>query len=474
MPKDKTPSDISKLIKDNNVKLIDFKFTDLLGTWQHFTTTLTEYSEDIFSDGLGFDGSSIRGWRVINASGMLVIPDAATAWIDIFNAEPTLSLICTIVDPITREPYDRDPRGVAEKAEAYLKSTGIGDTAFFGPEAEFFIFDDARFNYTANSSFHIVDSIEGHWNSGREEFPNVGYKIRPKEGYFPVLPMDTLQDIRSEMCLELEKAGVPIEKQHHEVATAGQAEIDVRFAPLKRMSDSMQYYKYIIRNVAKRHNKSVTFMPKPLFADNGSGMHTHMSLWKDGKPLFAGNGYGGLSEVGLHYIGGLLKHARALSAIIAPTTNSYKRLVPGYEAPVNLAYSRRNRSAACRIPMYSASPKAKRVEFRPPDPAANPYLAFAAMMMAGMDGIMNKLNPGEPLEKDIYDLSPEEMKYVPSMPASLEEALTCLEDDHAFLLKGDVFSEELLETFIAYKRRNEADAVRLRPHPYEFALYYDI
>src|ERR1700742_3136810 len=474
MAKDKTPSDVSKMIKDGNVKLIDFKFTDLLGTWQHFTTTLTEYNEEIFTDGLGFDGSSIRGWKVINASDMLVIPDPTTAWIDVFNAEPTLSLICTIVDPITRQPYDRDPRGVAEKAEAYLKSTGVADTAFFGPEAEFFIFDDVRFANSGNAASYIVDSVEGHWNSAREEFPNLGYKIRPKEGYFPVSPMDSLQDIRNEMCLELEKAGVAIERQHHEVATAGQAEIDIRFVPLKRMGDNMQYYKYILRNVAKRHNRTVTFMPKPIFADNGSGMHTHMSLWKDEKPLFAGNGYAGLSEIALHYIGGLLKHARALSAIIAPTTNSYKRLVPGYEAPVNLAYSRRNRSAACRIPMYSASPKAKRVEFRPPDPSANPYLAFAAMLMAGLDGVLNKIEPGEPLDKDIYDLGPEELAKVPSMPGSLESALDCLARDYQFLLKGDVFTEEMLNTYIDYKREKEVNAMRLRPHPYEFQMYYDI
>ncbi len=370
MAKDKTPSDVSKMIKDGNVKLIDFKFTDLLGTWQHFTTTLTEYNEEIFTDGLGFDGSSIRGWRVINASDMLVIPDPTTAWIDVFNAEPTLSLICTIVDPITRQPYDRDPRGVAEKAEAYLKSTGIADTAFIGPEAEFFIFDDVRFANTGNAASYLVDSVEGHWNSAREEFPNLGYKIRAKEGYFPVSPMDSLQDIRNEMCLELEKAGVAIERQHHEVATAGQAEIDIRFAPLKRMGDNMQYYKYILRNVAKRHNRTVTFMPKPIFADNGSGMHTHISLWKDEKPLFAGNGYAGLSELALFFIGGILKHAPALTCLTNPTTNSYKRLVPGFEAPVNLAYSARNRSAAIRIPTYSPSPKAKRIEFRTPDAAA--------------------------------------------------------------------------------------------------------
>src|ERR1700737_907078 len=354
-----TPSEVTSFIKDKGIKLTAFKFADLLGTWQHFTTTLNEYSEDIFTDGLGFDGSSIRGWRVIHASDMLVIPDPATAWIDVFNAEPTLSLICTIQDPITREPYDRDPRGVAEKAEAYLKSTGIADTAFFGPEAEFFIFDDVRFSYDGNSSMHRVDSVEGHWNSAREEFPNLGYKIRPKEGYFPVSPMDSLQDIRNEMCLELERAGIPIERQHHEVATAGQAEIDIRYAPLKRMGDNLQHYKYILKNVAKKYNKVVTLMPKPLFADNGSGMHVHSSLWKDGKPLFAGDKYAGLSEMALFYIGGILKHASALTAITNPTTNSYKRLVPGFEAPVNLAYSARNPSAAIRIPTYSPSPKAK-------------------------------------------------------------------------------------------------------------------
>src|ERR1700741_225644 len=472
MAKDKTPSDVSKLIKESNVKLIDFKFTDLLGTWQHFTTTLTEYNEEIFTDGLGFDGSSIRGWRVINASDMLVIPDATTAWIDVFNAEPTLSLICTIVDPITRQPYDRDPRGVAEKAEAYLKSTGIADTAFIGPEAEFFIFDDVRFANSGNAASYIVDSAEGHWNSAREEFPNLGYKIRPKEGYFPVSPMDTLQDIRNEMCLELEKAGVPIERQHHEVATAGQAEIDIRYAPLKRMGDNMQYYKYILRNVAKHHNRTVTFMPKPIFGDNGSGMHTHISLWKDEKPLFAGNGYAGLSEVAPFLIGAILQHAPALTCLTNPTTTSYKRLVPGFEAPVNLAYSARNRSAAIRIPTFSESPKAKRIEYRPPDPAANPYLCYTALLMAGLDGVINKIEPGEPLDKNIYELPPEELKKVPNVPGSLGEALDHLEKDHEFLLKGDVFTTDFLDMWISHKRK-EHDALRLRPHPYEFFLYYD-
>jgi glutamine synthetase len=468
-----TPNEVTSFIKDKGIKLIDFKFTDLLGTWQHFTTTLNEYSEDIFTDGLGFDGSSIRGWRAIHASDMLVIPDPATAWIDVFNAEPTLSFICTIQDPITREPYDRDPRGVAEKAEAYLKSTGIADTAYFGPEAEFFIFDDVRYDYSSNSSFHSVDSAEAIWNTAREEFPNLGYKIRHKEGYFPVAPADTLQDIRNEMCLELEKAGVPIERQHHEVATAGQAEIDIRFAPLRSMGDMMMYYKYILKNVAKKYNKVVTFMPKPLFGDNGSGMHTHSSLWKDGKPLFAGDKYAGLSELALFYIGGILKHAPALTAICNPTTNSYKRLVPGFEAPVNLAYSARNRSASIRIPTYSANPKAKRVEYRTPDPAATPYLAFSALLLAGLDGIQNRIDPGDPLDKNLYELPPEELAKVPTVPDSLLGAIEALEEDHQFLLKGDVFTEDFLDNWTELKKK-EYDALRLRPHPYEFFMYFDL
>jgi glutamine synthetase len=468
-----TPSEVTAFIEEKGIKLIDFKFADLLGTWQHFTTTLKEYSEDIFNDGLGFDGSSIRGWRAIHASDMLVIPDPATAWIDVFCAEPTVSFICTIQDPITRELYDRDPRSVAEKAEAYLKSTGIADTAYFGPEAEFFIFDDVRFDYSSNSSFHQIDSVEGIWNTGREEFPNLAYKIRHKEGYFPVPPADTLQDVRSEMCLELEKAGVPIEKQHHEVATAGQAEIDIRFAPLRIMGDHMMYYKYILKNVAKKNNKVVTLMPKPLFADNGSGMHTHSSLWKAGKPLFAGDKYAGLSELALFYIGGVLKHAPALTAFCNPTTNSYKRLVPGFEAPVNLAYSARNRSAAVRIPTYSENPKAKRIEFRTPDPAANPYLAFSAIMLAGLDGIQNRIDPGDPLDKNLYELPPEDLARVPTVPDSLLGAIKALEADHEFLLKGDVFNEDFLNNWVEMKTR-EYDALRIRPHPYEFYMYFDV
>jgi glutamine synthetase len=467
------PKEVLEFAKNNDAKQVDLRFTDLPGLSQHVSYPIHELELDSFEEGYGFDGSSIRGWAVINESDMLLIPDPTTAFMDPFAKTATLVMVADVVDPVTRQHYERDPRWIAKKAEMYLQSSGLADTAYFGAEAEFFIFDSIRFDQRENFGFYYIDAEEGRWNSAREA-PNLGYRPRFKEGYFPVPPTDHHQDLRSEMVQIMLKCGLNIECHHHEVATGGQAEIDQRFDTLVKSADNMMLYKYIIRNVAYGHGKTVTFMPKPLFADNGSGMHTHQSLWKSGKPLFAGDGYAGLSDMGLWYIGGLLKHARGLSAIIAPTTNSYKRLVPGYEAPVNLAYSRRNRSAACRIPMYSASPKAKRVEFRPPDPSANPYLAFAAMMMAGLDGVLNKIDPGEPLDKDIYDLSPEEMKSVPSMPASLEEALDCLENDHAFLLKGDVFTEELLESFINYKRKSEADAVRLRPHPYEFALYYDI
>ena len=468
-----SPKEVLEFAKKNGARQLDLRFTDLPGVQQHVSYPITELSEDSFEEGYGFDGSSIRGWAAINESDMLLVPDPKTALMDPFFAVPTLTLLCEVVDPITRQHYERDPRWIARKAEMYLGTTGLGDTAYFGAEAEFFIFDSIRFDSNPHSGYYHIDADEGRWNTGREGV-NLGYRPRYKEGYFPVPPMDHMQDIRAEMVEVMIKCGLNIECHHHEVATAGQCEIDQRFDTLIKSADNMMLYKYVVKNVARKHNKSATFMPKPLFGDNGSGMHTHQSLWTNGKPTFAGDGYAGLSQTALWYIGGLLKHARALSAIIAPTTNSYKRLVPGYEAPVNLAYSRRNRSAACRIPMYSASPKAKRVEFRPPDPSSNPYLAFAAMLMAGLDGILNKIDPGEPLDKDIYDLSPEEMKAVPSMPASLEEALQCLEEDHAFLLKGDVFSEELIETFIGYKKKSEADAVRLRPHPYEFSLYYDI
>jgi glutamine synthetase len=468
-----TPKDVLEFAKKNDARQVDLRFTDLPGLQQHISYPISQLSEDTFEEGFGIDGSSIRGWAAINESDMLLIPDGATALMDPFNEVPTLVMTCEVIDPITRQHYDRDPRWIAKKAELYLKNSGVADTAYFGAEAEFFIFDNIRFDQNQHSGFYFIDAEEGRWNSAREK-DNLGYRPRYKEGYFPVPPTDHYQDLRSEMVATLIKCGINIECHHHEVATAGQCEIDQRFDTMIKSADNMMLYKYVIRNVAYQYGKSVTFMPKPLFGDNGSGMHTHQSLWKGGTPLFAGDGYAGLSQLALWYIGGLLKHARALSAIIAPTTNSYKRLVPGYEAPVNLAYSRRNRSAAVRIPMYSASPKAKRVEFRPPDPSCNPYLSFAAMMMAGLDGIQNKIEPGEPLDKDIYDLSPEELGNVPSMPASLDEALDALQEDHAFLLKGDVFSEELLETFISYKRKNESDAIRLRPHPYEFALYYDI
>ncbi len=468
-----TPKEALKFAKEKNARMVDMKFLDFVGIWQHFSIPVSELGEDVFEDGLGFDGSSIRGWQPIHASDMLVVPDSSTAVIDPFSETTTLSLICNIVDPITREPYSRDPRNIAQKAEAHLKSTGIGDTAYFGPEPEFFIFDDIRYSQASNHGYYYVDSVEGAWNMGKEECPNLGYKPRHKEGYFPVPPTDTQEDIRTEMCLIMEQVGIQIERQHHEVATAGQAEIDMRFDSLVRMGDKLMWYKYIVKNVAKRWRKTATFMPKPLFGDNGSGMHTHQSIWKGGKPLFAGNGYGGMSELALHYIAGILKHAKALNALCNPGTNSYRRLVPGFEAPINLAYSSRNRSASIRIPMYSPSPKAKRIEVRFPDPSCNGYLAFAAMLMAGLDGIQNKLDPGEPLDKDIYGLTPEELKNVPSAAGSLEEALGALKDDHEFLLKGDVFTQDVIDTWMEYKKDKEADPVRLRPVPYEFYLYYD-
>lgn len=461
-----------EMARKRGAEIVDIKFVDTFGTWQHFSLPIAELNEETFQEGLGFDGSSIRGWKSIEASDMLAMPDPATAFIDPFCQVPTLSLTCTIAETGTFEPYTRDPRGIAQRAERYLASTGIADQAVFGPEAEFFVFDSVEFDSAPNGSFYSIDSTEGVWNTGRNEMPNLGYKIRHKEGYFPVAPADTQQDIRTEMVLMLEKLGVKIERQHHEVATAGQAEIDYRFDTLIRSADAMMVYKYVIKNVARLHNKTATFMPKPLFGDNGSGMHTHQSLWKKGKPLFAGKEYAGLSRMALNYIGGLLKHAPALCAICSPTTNSYKRLVPGYEAPVNLAYSSRNRSAAIRIPTYSENPKAKRVEYRPPDPSANPYLAFAAMLMAGLDGIQNKIYPGEPMDKNLYELPPEELARVPQVPGSLEEAVGHLERDHQFLLKGNVFTRDFLEMWISQKRK-EHDALRLRPHPYELHMYYD-
>jgi glutamine synthetase len=469
-----TPEKVLAMAKENGVKVVDIRFMDFPGMWQHFSVPISELEEGSFEDGFGFDGSSIRGWQPINASDMLVIPDATTAKIDPFFKVPTLVLIGNIADPITREAYSRDPRNIAKKVEAYLKSTGIGDTAFIGPEAEFFIFDDIRYDSQRNGAFYSIDSVEGIWNSGRCEEPNLGYKPRHKEGYFPVPPSDKFQDLRSDMLLTLESLGIDVECQHHEVATAGQSEIDMRFKPLLQMSDQLMWFKYVLKNVAYKAGHTVTFMPKPLFEDNGTGMHTHVSIWKDGKPLFAGDKYAGVSQEALWAIGGILKHCKALCAFTNPTTNSYKRLVPGFEAPVNLAYSSRNRSAAIRIPMYSASPKAKRIEFRTPDPSCNGYLAFSAIMMAVLDGIQNKIDPGDPLDKNIYDLPPEELAEIPSAPGSLDEALAALAEDNALLLKGDVFTKDAIDMWIDYKTANEVNPVKLRPHPHEFQLYYDI
>jgi glutamine synthetase len=471
-------AEVLEFAKSRKVAQVDVKFVDLPGQWQHFTVPINMFDEDVFAEGLGFDGSSIRGFQSIEESDMLLFPDPSTAIIDPFsNGVPTLSLICNVKDPITGAAYSRDPRYVAQKADAYLQSTGLADTAYFGPEAEFFVFDSVRFDQNQYSGYYFIDSDEGIWNSGRpnDGKPNLGYRPRYKEGYFPTAPLDQLQDLRTQMTLTLISAGIDVETHHHEVATAGQCEIDMRFKPLVTMADQLLTYKYIIHNVAARNGKTATFMPKPLFADNGSGMHVHQSLWTNGKPLFADpSGYAGLSEMARYYIGGLLKHAPALLALTSPTTNSYRRLVPGYEAPVNLVYSQRNRSAACRIPMYSQSPKAKRVEFRCPDPLCNPYLAFSAMLMAGIDGICNKIDPGAPTDVDLFELGPEEKANIKTVPGSLQEALDALEADHAFLLEGGVFTPDLLEMYISYKRSREVDPVRLRPHPYEFYLYYEL
>ncbi|MCA9650852.1 MAG: type I glutamate--ammonia ligase [Myxococcales bacterium] len=453
--------------------MVDVRFMDLLGAWQHFTVPSHQLDEAAFEEGFAFDGSSIRGWRAINNSDMQVMPEASTARIDPFMEVPTLVLCGDIRDPITGQDYERDPRTLAKRAETYLRSTGLADTAFVGPEAEFFIFDDVRFGGSGHTSHYAVDSVEAHWNSGREEFPNLGYKVRAKAGYVPVPPTDALHDLRTEMVLALEEVGITVERQHHEVATAGQAEIDIRFDSLVSQADKMCWFKYIIKNVARRAGRTVTFMPKPLFGDNGNGMHTHLSLWKDGKPLFSGDEYAGMSEMAMSFIAGILTHAPALCALTNPSTNSYKRLVPGYEAPVNLAYSGSNRSAAIRIPAAARSPKAARIEFRTPDPSANPYLAFSALLMAGLDGIERKLDPGDPLDKDIYSLTPEELADVPSVPGSLEGSLDALEADHDFLLKGDVFSSDIIRAWIDWKRSNEVGQVRMRPHPHEFELYFD-
>jgi glutamine synthetase len=450
----------------------------VFGVWQHFSVSSKEVGTDLFEDGIGFDGSSIRGFQTIDESDMLLIPEASTAFVDPIFEVPTLVVICDVYDPITRQAYSRDPRNVSKKAEAYLKQTGIGDTIYIGPEAEFFVFDSVRYGGGTNSSFYFLDSSEGWWNSGAELGklgPNLGGQIPPKRGYFPVPPTDSLQDLRSRMVLAMEASGVNVEVHHHEVGTAGQCEIDMRFAPLTIMADNLMKYKYIVKSVARQHGMTATFMPKPLFADNGSGMHTHQSLWKDGNTImFDEAGYGQLSQTALYYIGGLLKHAPALLAFAAPTTNSYRRLVPGYEAPINLVYSQRNRSAICRIPMYFSSPKAKRIEFRAPDPSCNPYLCFAALLMAGLDGIQNQIDPGSPIDKDLYDLPAEEAARITNTPGTLSDVLDALEADHEFLLKGDVFTPDLIEAYIGYKRAEEVDPVRLRPHPHEFYLYFDI
>jgi glutamine synthetase len=464
---------VVEFAKSNGCKMVDLKFCDLPGMWQHFTIPLHQLTPEVFEEGLGFDGSSIRGWRHIHESDMIVIPDPATGKIDPFMEVPTLSLICDVHLPDTLLPYERDPRQIIKKAVAFLKSSGIADTVYFGPEAEFFIFDDVRYEQTNNGGFYRVDSNEAAWNTGRDEGSNLGYKPRTKEGYFPVAPHDTHHDIRTEICLELERLGMSVERQHHEVASA-QGEINIRFDEGLSICDKMMWFKYVVKNVAKRHGKTATFMPKPIFGDNGSGMHTHVSLFKNGQNLFAGSKYAGLSDMALYFIGGILKHAPATCALTNPTTNSYKRLVPGFEAPVRLAYSYKNRSAALRIPNSGPNPKAKRIEFRTPDPSANIYLNCAAILMAGIDGIQNKIHPGEPLDKDIYGLSPQELKNVPQVPGSLEEALTNLTTRGEFLMKGEVFSKELLETWVDYKINNEVRPMQQRPVPYEFHLYYDL
>jgi glutamine synthetase len=474
-----TPKDVLKLAKEKGALFVDLRFIDLPGLWQHFSIPISELSEDIFEDGLGFDGSSIRGFQSIHESDMLLIPDPTTAVMDPFTQYPTIVLICDVKDPVTGEWYSRDPRHVAKKAEAYLKKTGIADTVFIGPELEFFFFDSIRFDQNAHSGFYFIDSEAGFWNSGKKstpEQPNLGYKVRYKGGYYPVAPMDHFQDLRSEMVLALQAVGIRVEVHHHEVATAGQTEIDMRFGTLTKMADNVCWYKYVAKQTAHRNGKSATFMPKPLFQDNGSGMHTHQSLWKGGKNLFykKGSPYADISDMCRWYIGGILKHAPALLALIAPSTNSYKRLVPGYEAPINLVYSQRNRSACIRIPMYSKSEGAKRIEFRTPDPTCNPYLSFAACLMAGLDGVVNKIDPGKPVDKDLYELPAAEAKKIKQLPGSLDVVLDNLEKSHDWLLKGGVFTKDLIDTWIEYKRKNEVDAIRLRPHPWEFAMYYDI
>ncbi len=467
--------EIQQTVEEKGIEFVDLKFVDLFGTLQHITLPVEELGEGLFVDGLGFDGSSIRGFQAIHESDMLLVPDPKTMFVDPFMADPTLSFFCHVVDPETRTIYSRDARGVALRAETYLRASGIADVAYMGPELEFFIFDDVRFGQSMNKAFYRVDSVEGCWNTGRRESPNLGYKPRQKQGYFPAPPLDSYQDLRSNMVKVLRQVGVAAEAHHHEVASGGQSEIDIRFDSLLNMADQSVKYKYVIKNVARAAGKTVTFMPKPLFEDNGSGMHVHISLWKDERNLFYGKrGYAGLSSTALHFIGGLIRHAPALCAICAPTTNSYRRLVPGYEAPINLVYSQRNRSACIRIPMYTGGERAKRIEFRTPDPSSNPYLAFAAILMAGLDGIENQIDPPPPLDRDIYEYAANNGHDIQRTPSSLAEALDALEVDHEFLLKGEVFTRDLIEMYIALKRKAEVDYVRLRPHPAEFALYFDI
>lgn len=473
-----TPKEVMAMCRQKDVKAVDLRFTDFFGLLQHFTIPVGKLSEDVFEDGLGFDGSSLRGWQAINESDMLAVPQPATAYVDPFTTLPTVNITCNIHDPITGEDYSLDPRAIARKATNFLNSTGIADTAFFGPEAEFFVFDNVRFEQNQHEAFFSVDSNEAQWNRGQPtnsigDGPNLSHHLRHKQGYFPVPPGDQLMDVRNEMMQCMIDCGLDVECQHHEVGTAGQSEIDLKYNDLLSMADAMMTYKYIVKNIARQHGKTATFMPKPIYGDNGSGMHLHVSLWKNEQPLFAGSGYAGLSETAMHAIGGLLKHAPALLAFTNPTTNSYKRLVPGYEAPVNLVYSQRNRSAACRIPMYSSNPKAKRIEFRCPDPSCNPYLAFSAVLMALLDGVQKKISPGDPLDEDIYEWNSEDRR-ISTTPSSLSDSLNALEEDHAFLLRGDVFTADVIRNWIDYKRRNEVDALRLRPHPYEFCMYYDV
>jgi len=473
--KSTSPKEVIEMAKEAGVQIVDYKFMDLPGTLQHISYHIDTLKESVFENGIGFDGSSIRGFQAINESDMLLMPDPETAIVDPCCKTPTLSMFCNIEDPIERKPYSRDSRYVAQKAEKFLIKSGIATQCFFGPEAEFFVFDGIRFDQNQHSAYYYIDSAEGAWNSGRDEKPNLGYKPRYKEGYFPCPPTDSLMEFRSQALLRMREMGLDMEIHHHEVATAGQCEMGVGIKTLTKAADQITLYKYVLKNVAREHFKVVTFMPKPIFQDNGNGMHCHQSIWKDGVPLMFDKKmtYANFSQIGLWYIGGLLKHAPALLAITSPTTNSYRRLVPGFEAPVNLCYSARNRSAVCRIPTYSNEPKAKRVEFRAPDATCNPYLAFAAMLMAGLDGIINKIDPGEPADFDLFEASPEELAKIKTVPDSLGGALTALEKDHDFLLRGDVFTKDLIETYIEYKKKKEIDFVRLRPHPAEFQLYFD-